>query len=380
MKVRVLKKLDEIKEISGDWDDLLGRCGIVPLYLSSTWIYNWFRFIGKECKPLIITGSIEDRLVFVLPLLLRNFLIPFFKILHFPGYPGSDHLGLIVDPGYKEEANKRVFTFLEEYKSKWDVCNLAEIPEIIFNDLFLSGPNIHVSFKKFKVMDGPQCPYLRIDGNWEEFYRKRKKRKFRYNLDRARRRLEGLGTIEFKTLKTWEEIEHYTPQIFEIHRKRWEGYYIGSKFSTPSGEEFYRRMAKEYQTRRWLDIAVLLLNGQVIAYSYSFIWGGEYFYYNPAHDPKFSEFSPGTLLLIYILERSFNSGLKRFDFGRGELSYKSHWADGTRQNKILILANTHLKGRVCFWLYLMFLYLRNHVRRSIFIRTFLAKFVFFNRK
>lgn len=267
-----------------------------------------------------------------------------------------------------------------ECKSKWDICDLAEIPEDIFDDLLLSDPNIYVSFKEFKVMDGPKCPYLKIDGNWEEFYRKRKKRKFRYNIDRARRQLEALGFLEFKTLKTWEEIENYLPQIFEIHRKRWKGYYTGSKFSTPSGEEFYKRVAKEYQTKRWLDIAILLLNGQVIAYSYSFIWGGEYFYYNPAHDPKFSNYSPGTLLLVNILEKLFNSGFKRFDFGRGELFYKEHWTDGIRQNKRLIFASPHLKGKIGFHLYLIILYLRDYLRRSAFLRIVLSKLSFLKNR
>jgi CelD/BcsL family acetyltransferase involved in cellulose biosynthesis len=229
-------------------------------------------------------------------------------------------------------------------------------------------------------MDGPQCPYLKIDSNWEEFYRKRKKRKFRYNINRARKQLEGLGAVEFKTLKTWEDIERYLPQMFEIHRKRWKGYYTGSRFSTPSGQNFYKKVAEEYQAKGWLDIAILLLNGQVIAYSYSFIWGGEYFYYNPAHDPKFSDYSPGTLLLIYILEKSFNSRFKRFDFGRGDLFYKSYWADDIRQNKRLIFSSQHLKGEIGFHLYLIILRLRDYLRKSAFLRGVLFKLSFLKNR
>jgi len=380
MKIEGFNGFDDIEGLTEEWYKLLHRCGIVPLYLSPAWVYNWFKFFGKDCTPFIITGSIENRLIFVLPLSLRKFLIPYFRILHFVGYPGSDHLGFIADSEYKEEVTKKLLAFLEEHRSKWDVCDLAEIPESIFDHLFLSDPNICGSLKKFRVIDGSQCPYLKIDSNWEEFYRKRKKRKFRYNIERARKQLEGLGAVEFKTLKTGEDIEHYLPQIFEIHRRRWEGYYTGSKFSTPSGEEFYTKVAKEYQARGWLDIALLLLNGQAIAYSYSFIWRGEYFYYNPAHDPKFSKYSPGTLLLIYILERSFNLGFKRFDFGRGELPYKSYWADDIRQNKRLIFPSPHLKGEIGFHLYLIILRLRDYLQKSILVRMVLSKLSFLKNR
>lgn len=291
MEIRVLNRLDGIKEISEDWCKLLERCGIVPLYLSPTWVYNWFKFLGKDCLPFIITGYVENKLVFVFPLSLRNSILPFFKILRFSGYPSSDHLGFIVGSQYKEEVGKRLFVFLDERKSQWDICDLAEIPEDIFRDL-LSDLKAYKGSNEFKVIDGPKCPYMAIGGEWEDFYRKRKKRKFRYNIDRARRQLESLGAVEFKTLKAWEEIEDYLPQIFDVHKKRWEGYYIGSKFSMPSGEEFYKTIAKEYKAKGWLDIAILLLNGEIIAYSYSFICNGEYFYYNPAYDPKFHDYSP----------------------------------------------------------------------------------------
>ncbi len=379
MEIKVLNKLDGIKEIKEDWYILLQKCGVVPLYLNPTWVYNWFKFLGKRCTPFIITGSIENKLVFILPLSLRSFLLPFFRILHFPGYPGSDHLGFIVDTEYKKEVSKKLYIFLKECKSQWDICDFAEIPEDRFNGI-LSDLSIHTSSKEFKIVDGPKCPYLKIDGDWEDFYRKRKKKKFRYNIDRSRRQLEDLGTVQFKTLRTWEEIEHYIPQIFEIHRKRWEGYYTGSMFSKPSGEKFYKIIAKEYQTKGWIDIAILLLNGKVIAYSYSFVWGEKYFYYNPAYNPKFSRYSPGSLLFIYILERLFNSGFKQFDFGRGDLSYKSYWTDGIRQNKKLVFASPHFKGKVCLHLYLSGLYLKDILRRSIFLRILLSKLSFIKRQ
>jgi hypothetical protein len=152
MKIEVFKELDEIARAAEDWYELLQRCGIVPLYLSPAWVYNWFKFFGKECTPFIITGSVENRLVFVLPLSLRKFLIPYFRILHFPGYPGSDHLGFIVDTGYKEEVTKRLLAFLAEHKSKWDVCDLAIYSyliliyvEVLRNSGLWMAPNVRIS-------------------------------------------------------------------------------------------------------------------------------------------------------------------------------------------------------------------------------------------
>lgn len=379
MEIRVLSKLEEIREIAEDWDRLLERSGVVPLYLNPTWIYNWLKFLGKNDTPFIITGSIEDRLVFVLPLLLRNLLGPYFRILRFSGNPSSDHLGFIMDGEHRREISEGLSAFLKEHKSLWDISDFAEIPEDIFNSSLLSEPNFCINFKAFKVMESSVCPYLDIAREWEEFYRKRKKRKFRYNVERARRKLEDLGTVEFKTLKTWKEIESYLPQIFDVHRKRWKGYYTGSIFSTLSGENFFRMIAKEYITKGWMDLAVLLLDDQVIAYSYSFKWDGRYFYYNPAYDPKYSNYSPGNLLLINILERLFDMGFKRIDFGRGDLSYKYLWSDDVRQNKRVIFASPHIKGKISYFLYLGFLFLREKLRKSAFVRRLLSRLSFWKR-
>ena len=128
-----------------------------------------------------------------------------------------------------------------------------------------------------------------------------------------------------------------------------------------------------------MDLAVLLLDGHVIAYSYSFKWDGRYFYYNPAYNPKYSDYSPGNLLLIYILERLFDTGFKRVDFGRGDLSYKYLWSDSVRQNKRVIFASPHLKGKIGFHLYLGYLYLREKLRRSAIIRRLLSRISFWKR-
>ncbi len=65
-----------------------------------------------------------------------------------------------------------------------------------------------------------------------------------------------------------------------------------------------------------------LENGRVVAASLGFADDGGYYLYNSAYDPDAADASPGIVLLALLIERTIESGLQRFDFLKGEETYK----------------------------------------------------------
>jgi len=190
---------------------------------------------------------------------------------------------------------------------------------------------------------------------------------------RAKEQLENLGKLEFKTVSTKDELEQYLPQCFNLHKKRWYGYYISSQFSAPDGKRFYKETAKEFLAKNMIKLDLLLLDGKVIAFSYSFEKDGRFFYYTPAFDSAYAKYSPGTVLLLHILEDAFKQGIKEFDLGKGETLYKAHWTTGVRKNRRIIFASPTLKGKMSFYFYLLYLSLFSVLRKFKFLRIVLGK-------
>ena len=51
-------------------------------------------------------------------------------------------------------------------------------------------------------------------------------------------------------------------------------------------------------------------------------------YWFPAHDPAAAAFSPGSILLLKMIERAPAMGITRIDLGKGEMRYKSRFMSG----------------------------------------------------
>ena len=366
LQVRVF---NEIGSIAPVMNDLLKSKDAIPIFHSKEWVINWLKFLGNKYEPFILTLYKEDKLQSFFPLAVRNSF--FSRKLEFIGRDDGDYLDFIVDPGSRKASLEAFLSYLRKKKKEWNVCDLKDFPE--------GSQNYNVLYDLLKregwkavLYDTWSCPYLKIEGDWEGFL-KNHSRKFRYNIKRGKRLLEDSGKLEFKKVRSWEELEYYLRQVFEVHKKRWKGYFIASKFSTPEGQRFYTEIGKEYLKKGMLRLDLLLLDKKVIAFSYSFQWKDKYLYYTPAYDPAYEKYSPGKILLMYILEDAFKSGLKEFDFSKGELGYKAHWTSGERRNKRIVFASPTLKGKMVFYLYLFYLNLFSRVRKIKSLRVVLSR-------
>jgi CelD/BcsL family acetyltransferase involved in cellulose biosynthesis len=93
-------------------------------------------------------------------------------------------------------------------------------------------------------------------------------------------------------------------------------------FLTPEREQFFLSVAEEFSRRAWLELFVLSFDQKEVAYLLSFLYNETLYLYNAAYDPDYSSLSPGIVAITYCLEDSISRGIKRFDFLRGDETYK----------------------------------------------------------
>lgn len=98
------------------------------------------------------------------------------------------------------------------------------------------------------------------------------------------------------------------------------------RFARQRNREFYGEMAG----RGMLEVASLRAGGKLLAAHAGNRIGGRFLYRLPAFDPTFGRYSPGSLLTLRLLRRSFELGDREFDFLLGDEPYKFTYATHVR--------------------------------------------------
>ena len=140
---------------------------------------------------------------------------------------------------------------------------------------------------------------------------------------RRRRRLEErVGPLEFS-------FEDNRPQVLEACLGWKSDQYVASgfpdAFRTGAHADFFRRLAGAGLLR----VASLSAGGRLLATHLGALEAGRFYYWIPAYDPELTFFSPGRLLLDFMLKESQARG-GEFDFLIGDEDYKWHYATHVR--------------------------------------------------
>jgi hypothetical protein len=108
-----------------------------------------------------------------------------------------------------------------------------------------------------------------------------------------------------------------------------------SQFLNPTQHAFYEGLLEEIGLD-YLRFSVLELNGKPIAYHLGFETEGKYIFYKPTFDVDLWDHSPGTVLLLNLLEYIQESSVRELDFALGGEWYKSRFTNYVRSNKKII--------------------------------------------
>jgi CelD/BcsL family acetyltransferase involved in cellulose biosynthesis len=81
----------------------------------------------------------------------------------------------------------------------------------------------------------------------------------------------------------------------------------------------------------WLQLAFLEIGGEKAAGYLNFDYAGHIWVYNSGLNPAFREYSPGWVLLGYLLQWANENKRLSFDFMRGDEDYKYRFGAVDRQ-------------------------------------------------
>lgn len=138
---------------------------------------------------------------------------------------------------------------------------------------------------------------------------------------------------DFKSLSKKHEVivEHLQTDIseenldifFNLHVKRWASVGVDSKFISKQYIEVYKKLTKmEAKDVGSIVFSYLRVDGEIIAAHFGFKSNRRFIYHNVAYDIAHQSKSPGSILLLKILEFSVEENMEIFDMGFGIENYK----------------------------------------------------------
>lgn len=334
IEIRVHTTLAELQGLEAAWERLLAASDRDHPFLTWAWCATWASHYAADGALRVIVGYAADGApIGIAPLHLAQ--MPGglgVRELAFLG--GGEacpaYLDFIVAAADRETFTARVFETVYGPLNDWDVLTLAEVAaESLLVDHWAG--RMGDLGKVLDLSDPSPCPVVDLPESAEAF-RTGLSRNARYNLKRKRKALDEAGKAEFRHGGRAGTADGFgLSALVDLHQGRWRGR-GGGAFASARFRAFHHDVAAAFAQRGWLDLDLLLLDGEPVAGIYGFTYGGCYYYYLPGFDEaRVPRASPGFLLLMARVERCIEQGTRRVDLLKGLADYKLQLATGVRR-------------------------------------------------
>jgi len=321
----------DIVEIYDDFTDLDVAIAKVSLVDRGVFMSpGWFQFLSCFSSPLH-----EFFVKIVRPEKMQNILIPlaiyqdrnFHRVLTYYGGAHSDYHGVI---GCTNEE-----FFLNYFQTLLGVVdaisNIQRVDVFLMRSLMSESGLDHCSPSKVKSYK------VNIEGTWDEYHSGVKK-KIRSDTRRQIKRLNALGQLKF-----YDNYHVDAEIVVDFMRKNKKAIY---------GDQLVTNFSFLYDLIRnsnLVKLPAIHVGDKLIALAVCLVNDNKIYYLAPAYDYEYAKYSPGRVLLHYILVDAFRTKCKLVDFGPGDEAYKLDFANQITKLSDLFVGIS-LKGRIIIFM------------------------------
>lgn len=118
------------------------------------------------------------------------------------------------------------------------------------------------------------------------------------------------------TLVRWKSEQYRRTRVFDLFSRRWVVEVVERLHATQS-PDLAGVLSCLYTDETLIAVHMGLRSGRLL---HSWF---------PAYDHRFAKYSPGLVVLLAVIEAAATRGVRRFDLGKGEESYKPRFANGS---------------------------------------------------
>ena len=318
MEIQIHRDFNEINET--EWNTLLQRNSTNAPFLDHGYLKRWWEFKGggewQNGELAIISGRQDGKLAGIAPFFITTHK-GINKILFLGSIEISDYLDLIVDADFAEEFTEGLFDLLAK--------QFSSIKEILLYNLPQSSPNMPLLEKyaqkhgwKTNAEKAYHTPIIQLAGDWDTYLAgidKKQRHEIRRKLRRAE---ESSESVQWYIANDGEKLDSEIDGFFDLMVLDEEK----KNFLTPLMREQMRILIHWAFERNLLQLSFFTVEGKKAAAYLCLDYQERIWVYNSGFDPQFREYSPGWVLLAYLIQHAIQSGKHSFDFMRGDEDYK----------------------------------------------------------
>ncbi len=298
MRVEVIKTWEGAAEIRSAWLDLMEQCGRPAPFVHPSFCELWMKHRETASRPFIIvlrdragivglaplqiaeTGGIfrlrRARFAVARPWLEVDFLVP----------GGTAEVFRTVLEAIRDESGVPVAEFFALNGSSPSLRLLESAAQD-------SGMSIEYSYS-------PQWrnALVEIRGGWDSYYQKRGP-KLRKNARRASEKLRKTGELLTKRYRKLDPAGSAWAAVRRVSERSWKRQQLFT------GERFWEDLLALLGHEGWLDLHVLNLDEQPIAFALLLRYGKTAYLLQTSYDCEYGTFSPGLLVILESLKALF---------------------------------------------------------------------------
>lgn len=313
MDLDVVQNLDE-------YLDTLGKsCVPRGAFSGCGFLETWWAFCGKGKQFLGFVGYEGSEPVAFAPLYKKKRGIT--SAWRWAGDSWHNVMSAAIVPGYEAPFLRMV---LEE------LARIDPSGVVVFADVNSETALYQVLASIGNCMPLYLCPYVEIGGDWEVRYREILPSKRRREVSRALQALSLVGRVEHRVVdgSDPDRLDAVLSECARLHSLRFSHTFNTSRFSEPRMLRAYKVLMSRLAAENGALISYLTVEEEMVSFILGFVEGKTFIDSVPAIDPAFTRYSIGHVHLSLLLPYLNSIGITRFDFSKGDATYKRKWCSG----------------------------------------------------
>jgi CelD/BcsL family acetyltransferase involved in cellulose biosynthesis len=330
----------EFDGLRAEWNDLLNRSACDSVFLRWEWIHTWWGIFQQKRRLFILTARRDGRLCGIAPFYINQTGLAGLRTLKFCSEELSpDYMDMIAERGQEEDVVRGLVNDILLRAGEWDLIVLDHLraESSLLRD--------HSLFRDYVCTSrvSNQCPYIKIEGAFDDYYRTRSKL-VSYGLQRKLRILLEEKKVTHQIVDDEEGLSKGLGALFDLHEKSTHLKKIQSNFLSPKVRQFHQEVSRHFFKEKILAVHLLSDGEAPISAIYAFHYKNKICVFQTGFDPAWKKWSAGAALLYLCVQQAFLDGLIEFDMLKGTEGYKSLWATAVRDEMRLTVYNRNLRG------------------------------------
>jgi len=133
------------------------------------------------------------------------------------------------------------------------------------------------------------------------------------------------------------DVDELLAKFFELHVVRWRSEGVESRFAEPQMQAFMQGFCALAADNGWFRGYTLRDGGKTDGVLIAFHFGPEAYFYQIARDAGSRVLNAGMMLITASIEQAIRESLTRYDFLRGDESYKFRLAKSSSQQATVMI-------------------------------------------